>query len=329
MFAGQLSASQNPHIRVYLDAGPPNLISEIHPLPGTTFDVYVCFDCLGRCGGVMRAGFLLDRTFSGLKTAQVNLLGGPDFGDAEVDGWTITSGPDCAYPADDVVLAARLTYLYLAEPGNLDVLPHPESGRHVEDCESNEDDEYCFLVGLGVCTAPHFGQDYCDCNLPPYWRVARCEPQGGGNPVHPPTYWYDVDNAYDAVAYGFHVRVFDPDITDYSAFSVPSGWIGPETVSQVGNELWLSWCNPELDSPLVCSDFRFEFSNANPSTWGHWTLTGPSDPCHPRSAVVAASWFNYDLPDGWGYRVHVPASSSPAVGTSWGSVKALYRPQGP
>ena len=158
-------AGQNPDIRIYLDVDPPTKIHEIHPGASESFDVYVCLDCFGTDGGTRGTAFLLVRTFAGFKLAQTSLLGGLDFGDAEVDGWTLAAGADCLYPDEnDVVCVGVLTYLYMGD-GTLDITPHPGTGREVLDCDFASD-FYCVYANLGVSVPPNPGEDGCDCEPP-------------------------------------------------------------------------------------------------------------------------------------------------------------------
>jgi hypothetical protein len=65
--------------------------------------------------------------------------------------------------------------------------------------------------------------------------------------------------------------------------------------------------------------------NENPSCWDHWktTYSGSSD---PYNTVLDQSENHATEPDGLGYRVHVPfIGPSPAIPTTWTSIKALYR----
>jgi hypothetical protein len=171
-FATTAFAGANPDVRIYLDADPNNHIHEIHPLPSETFDVYVCLDCFGENSGTRGTAFLLFRTFGGFKLAQTALLGGLDFGDAEVDpGWTIAAGADCVYPdADGVVCVGVLTYLYTGPEGQLSILPHgqvePGTGREVLDCDFLSD-YYCIHANLGVSMPPEPGDPDCECEPNP------------------------------------------------------------------------------------------------------------------------------------------------------------------
>jgi hypothetical protein len=164
-------AGANPDIRIYLDVDPNNMVGEIHPLASETFDVYVCLDCFGDdpvASGTRGTAFFLVRTFQGFKLSQTSLLGGLDFGDAEVDpGWTLAAGADCVYPdADGVVCVGVIQYLYLGVPGTLDILPHgqvePGTGREVLDCDFLSD-YYCVAGNLGVSVPPNPPEPDCDC----------------------------------------------------------------------------------------------------------------------------------------------------------------------
>lgn len=320
VIAGAAWANQNPDIRIYLDAAPPNEVHEIHPAASSVFDVYVCLDCFGDGGGTRGTAFLLQRTFQGFKLSQTALLGGLDFGDAEVDGWTIAAGADCVYPDEDgIVLVGVMQYLYLGVPGTLDLLPHPGTGRQALDCNFDWDN-YCINANLGVSMPPNPGEEcYCFSSWPTH---AYCEPQGGGNPTHPPTYWYDVAPGFPEpfVIYSFHVQVFDPNIDNYTNWVQPPGWVHSEEVQQVGEELWITWCDPEHEG--LFGEFRFQFDNPNASEWAHWVVT-PG--CDPTGSVVASSHQHADEPDGYGYRVHAPLPGTPVESATWGTVKALYR----
>jgi len=167
-FAVTAFGGTNPDVRIYLDVDPPFGVHEVHPDVGTTFDVYVCLDCFGEGGGTRGTAFLLVRTFSGFKLAQVAMLGGLDFGDAETDpGWTMAAGTDCVYPdVNGIVVVGSIQYLYQGAPGTLDILPHgqvePGTGREVLDCEFASD-FYCVYANLGVSMPPNPGEIGCDC----------------------------------------------------------------------------------------------------------------------------------------------------------------------
>jgi hypothetical protein len=176
VLAFAVCADQNPNIRIYLDADPPNHLDFVEPPASGTFDVYVCLDCFNSCGGTRGTAFLLERTFQGFKLSQQALLGGLDFGDAEVDGWTIAAGTDCVMPDENgIVCVGVITYLYLGVPGTLDLLPHPGTGREVLDC-CFLSDYYCVAGNLGVGVDPNAPEPDCECD---YWENP---PFAGQNP---------------------------------------------------------------------------------------------------------------------------------------------------
>jgi hypothetical protein len=157
LFALVLSATaeQNPDIRIYLDADPPNGIHEIDPAPSTVFDVYVCLDSFGSGGGTRGTAFLFIRNFQAFKLGQTNLLGGLDFGDVEVDGWTAAAGADCVMPdPHGIVVVGRVEYLFVDGTGTVTIVPHPGTGRAVLDCDFLEDDQYDIGPSLVVGSNP-------------------------------------------------------------------------------------------------------------------------------------------------------------------------------
>jgi hypothetical protein len=167
-FAATAFAGANPQIRIYIDGDPNNMVHEVEPAPGAVFDVYVCLDCFGNQAnsGTRGTAFLLVRTFAGFKLAQTALWPGLDFGDAEVDGWTMAFDA-CAFPdADGVVCIGMVTYLYNGVEGTLDLAPHPGTGREVLDCEYLSDD-YCIYANLGVWMPPNPGEPDCLCEANP------------------------------------------------------------------------------------------------------------------------------------------------------------------
>jgi hypothetical protein len=166
--AAPVLAMENPDIRIYLDADPPNLLHRVDPGAGSTFDVYVVLDCFGENGGTRGTAFLFERSFTGFKLAQSALLGGLDFGDVEVDGWTIAAGTDCVYPdVNGIVPVGMVTYLFQAGPGAIDLFPHPGTGRQVLDCNFADDDEYCIFANMGVGQPPNPGEEGCTCTPAP------------------------------------------------------------------------------------------------------------------------------------------------------------------
>jgi hypothetical protein len=131
-----------------------------------------------------------------------------------------------------------------------------------------------------------------------------CEPQGGLNPSHPSTYWYDVT----PTGFGrcdFHVRVYDPNPNDYTNVSMPAFWAF--LVHQVGLEWWASWWDTDTAncSHAFSGKTRFQFDNPNAKTWGDWSTTiGNSS--EPDDDVVDRSANHPAETNGSGYRVHVP-----------------------
>lgn len=132
--------------------------------------------------------------------------------------------------------------------------------------------------------------------------VVHCEPQGGQNPTHPPTYWYDVTPGSVAGLCNFHVKVYDSILTNYSNWVAPAGW--SHTLHKVGSDWYVSWYDPGCGVPIT-STFRFQFDNNNPSIWSDWvtTFSGTSD---PTNGVLDNSANHVGEVDGLGYRIHVP-----------------------
>ena len=137
----------------------------------------------------------------------------------------------------------------------------------------------------------------------PYANMVVCEPQGGGNPSHPPEYWYEVTTA--DVFCDFHVQVYDPDPSHYTNLTLPaSTW--KFDVHRVGNEWWASWWDSAgCANALFNTTYTFSFLNDNPSAWGHWTTTIDASN-NPYAQNVDSSWAHSSEPDGYGYRVHAP-----------------------
>jgi hypothetical protein len=164
---GSAFAVQNPDIRIYLDADPPNMVSRVDPLPNDTFTVSAVLDCHGDGGGSRGTAFKLIRTFTGFKLGQTAMMGGLDFGDAENDGWTVAAGADCVYPdANDIVVVGEIQYLYLGGPGTLTLTPHPGTGRETLDCNFADDDHYCIAGHLGVNADAPAPEEGCVCDDP-------------------------------------------------------------------------------------------------------------------------------------------------------------------
>ena len=137
-----------------------------------------------------------------------------------------------------------------------------------------------------------------------------CEPQGGDQPVHPPTYWYEVTEPGFC---DFHVRVFDPDPCHYSNWVSPAYWL--HDVHEVDGAWWASWWDPSGQCLYPVMDcFTFGFDNDSPSVWGDWTITIGNSP-DPYDMVQDSSSNHTGEADGYGYRVHVP--SGPDPGFKW------------
>jgi subtilisin family serine protease len=147
--------------------------------------------------------------------------------------------------------------------------------------------------------------------VPPYSDVVVCEPRGGENSAHPPTYWYDVTpDACDRC--DFHVRVFDPVAAHYTNVTLPTlNW--QFAVHKVGSEWWASWWDPNC-TDAITDTFRFQFDNSTASRWGQWVTTiggnwNPYDGSIYDGNVADNSNAHADENDGYGYRVHVPRGS--------------------
>ena len=147
-----------------------------------------------------------------------------------------------------------------------------------------------------------------------------CEPQGGANPTHPPTYWYDVTLGGSFDRCDFHVRVYDRNPANYTNPTLPPGITWQFRVHPVGDqddEWWASWWSPECAEP-ISGPFRFQFDNDNPSTWGDWTTTidGTSNAFEQ---VVDSSWSHTADSNGYGYLVHVPSDPKTYVVDPFGT----------
>ena len=131
-----------------------------------------------------------------------------------------------------------------------------------------------------------------------------CEPQGGGNPSHPSTYWYDVTPSGSRC--DFHVRVYDRDPTHYSNFVSPAASWAFEFFHS-GDELWITWRDAQCLNPLTPGHtYRFQFDNVSPATWGDWATSYPGAPNPYSPMLVDSSWSHQAQTDGLGFRVHVP-----------------------
>ncbi|HPM38290.1 MAG TPA: hypothetical protein PK186_12105 [candidate division Zixibacteria bacterium] len=186
------------------------------------------------------------------------------------------------------------------------------------------------LAGYPTATAdiaPFYGQNPFDPSLPPVppqpglpvhaileWAIiicpqppsgadtVKCEPQGGTNPNHPNSYWYDVKPGNPTGLFDFHVKVLDTIPRYYLNWLEPAGWL--HQLHKVGADWWVSWWDPTGGNPITAT-FRFGFDNWNPSAWNDWvTTTSASN--NPAAGVSDNSGNHVGDPDGYGYRVHVP-----------------------
>ncbi len=137
---------------------------------------------------------------------------------------------------------------------------------------------------------------------PPPSDTVKCEPQGGVNPTHPPTYWYDVTPGGSGGRCDFHVKVFDSIAAHYTNWVEPAGWT--HAVHKVGSDWWVSWWSPGCTNAIF-STFRFQYDNQYQSVWSDWVTTqsGTNDPT--LGGIDSTANHTTD-PDGYGYRVHVP-----------------------
>ncbi len=133
----------------------------------------------------------------------------------------------------------------------------------------------------------------------------ECEPQGGTNPTHPPTYWYDVTPGGGTGRCDFHVRTHDSIAGNYSNWVEPVGWT--HAVHKVGTDWYVSWWDPTCTNAIF-SPFRFQFDNASPDVWDRWVTTnsGTSD---PTNGMVDSAEAHSSETNGYGYLVHVPRAS--------------------
>ncbi len=152
-----------------------------------------------------------------------------------------------------------------------------------------------------------------------------CEPQGGVNPTHPVTYWYDVTLGGTTGLCDFHVKVEDEFIIYYSNWVEPTGWT--HTLHQVGSDWWVSWWNPGCTNPIMPGNtFRFQFDNPHESVWNEWrtTISGTDD---PTDQVVDSAPNHGAEPNGYGYLVHVPHFEMPEIkAISLDEVTNLWEP---
>ena len=149
-------AGQNPDIMIGLDStnSPVSEVNRVDPALNGTFDVYVVFKNFGPEGGMLGTAFKFDRTFSGFKLTQTNLLPGLDFGDVESDGWALTAGAECQFPdGNGYLVAATCQYMYLGAPGTITIIDHPVDGASVADCP-NDLDFWTVYSNFGVNEDP-------------------------------------------------------------------------------------------------------------------------------------------------------------------------------
>jgi hypothetical protein len=221
-----------------------------------------------------------------------------------------------------------IPWYYLGGPGDILILPNPVDGKAVVDC-NNDIDYFCVLshgaIGQTVQTP---GDIDCDC-MHQHTSYIYCEPQGGENPTHPPTYWYfgdlQVCPGEEGPLYGFHVQTYDPNPANYTNWVEPEGYT--HMVHQADGSTWVTWCTDDMDA-WIAGDRWFAFDNPSSPDWGEWVLSNWTARCSPSwSGGAASSWDgNHNtLPDGYGRRVHVPTFPTPVEETSWGTIKALYR----
>jgi hypothetical protein len=163
----------------------------------------------------------------------------------------------------------------------------------------------CTIQDAPTCAQMHgrYQGDGTTCNPNPCIvnDVVVCEPQP---PNHPNTYWYDVTPG----AFGrcdFHVRVYDPNPANYTNPVMPANWVF--LVHKLLNgEWWASWWDPTTDCQNAFFGLtRFGFTNSNPSTWGDWATTIGNNN-DPYDWQIDTASHHTALPDGSGYRVHVP-----------------------
>ena len=137
--------------------------------------------------------------------------------------------------------------------------------------------------------------------------TVKCEPQGGQNPNHPPTYWYDVIPGDALGRFDFHVKVYDSVLANYSNFVEPAGW--SHVLAKHGSDWWMSWCDPSGANPLM-SAFRFQFDHNGSSAWSDWRTTNDGA-CNPYTGIVDSAEHHNGETNGYGYLVHAPLPPPP------------------
>ena len=324
-------ASAYVPVGVGVDFDPPNGVTRIDPGQYTTFTAYITASYtdglrrLALTASVTPGAAVLNSVdLSVFHPEAVTVSGG--FGDTE-NGWIIEA-PECVTSGPSgVVVVARLEFFALGPAGEITIAPHPSEGVSCYRCGQPEGPyPYMICSHGGILQDPYEPGGLCGF---PHTRVT-CEPQGGDNPTHPVTYWYDVASGYGGDPYGpcfsFHVQVFDPDIGNYTNWVEPPTWTHADTLTLVGDEYWVSWSTDD-GVGLFCNGWhRFGFDNANESEWGMWTLSSGSS-ADPYASTLWASWSFGEACDGYGRLVHSPSAATavPVESGSWGTIKALYR----
>jgi hypothetical protein len=313
-------AGLNPGVRAYVsftDSPEANYV----PFTGPgIYEACLYVDCLGNTmpppDQSLRGlrGVMFKWVTSGFGTALAPtyyIAGTQSIGGPDQNHWVI-AWPNCAVMnACGFVKVLRQPY-YATAPGTIQILANAVDGKLVVDCLYGQD-QFCVRANAGIGMtppAPDLGCTYSECG----GAQITCEPQGGSNPAHPPTYWYSVDlaNCCDQLS-EFRVQTFDPEPANYTNWVSPTGWT--HTFHAAGDTVWILWASPT--TWLGGGDFGFD--NPNPPEWGHWKKHEHG--YQPRACSQAYSCWS----DGYGYRVHVPAAPAAATRTSWGAIKALYR----
>ncbi|MBD3349350.1 MAG: hypothetical protein GF400_09185 [Candidatus Eisenbacteria bacterium] len=335
LVVGTAIAGENPYIRAFVTMEPDDYVhSNPGAFPNTIVDVYLCFDTLSPyCGGITGFSLVLDFRCGGFVAGSADVsvfhpdaqtvIGGPD---DVTNGWVVAA-PECVRTTAPfgILPVARIPWYYLGPGGDILILASPVDGKATVDC-NNDLDYFCVLshgaLGLEVQTPG-------DVDCEGWFAVpqAVCEPQGGDNPSHPPTYWYLTSPGYGQYMHGFHVQVLDPDIGNYTNWVQPNGWVHCDSITQVDDTYWVSWYDTLDDYMPEFGYSEFRFDNPNPASWAHWTITAGDNghTCAPYAGMTHSSWDLPDVPDGCGYRVHAPTASTTVEEKSWGRIKALYR----
>ena len=158
---------ENPDVRLYVDFDPPNYVHGIEPELYTSYDAYICVDCLGTEqseGGIEEIYFRVDVTgsiyslvsFSPLVTAHIPITW------PEIDGDIFLWMVDCL--TDDPCPLVAVHLFCLGGSGCILINDHNELPRWVYDCNL-ELDYYCVYshgsVAGGECPP---GDPGCDCS---------------------------------------------------------------------------------------------------------------------------------------------------------------------